>query len=837
MVIIMEPIIPSIVIGLGGTGTKVVQYFKKRINERYGGELDIIKYFAMDTRDVPETFPYGTKLEQDEYMQLYVPNPTDIISGIFSGQHTRGLENICKWFPTEIRLDLRDTLARIGTDGAGQTRILGRFFYEYNVDRVLNKIRDLYGKIRARENIDKLIRGGEFDVLTDQKPNIFLVASLGGGTGSGSFLNLAYLIKDYVINQRQDANLQAILLLPDVFERYPNINIEDIEANTYAALMELEYYLDNKAYYVEYDKANIKVKANEIPFDKIFLVGTSPERGLIQISDSEVLGMIAEAILLGIGSGILTTQRGIAINTRKHNEVEEWEVDNKKYYNAYCGLGVTSILFPSDLISEIFACKLIEKIVSEFLSPYTGDAINNLIERLIEGKEAKYNENSILREIYNIEQGGFEVSEREIEKINPRNLIDFLEKKMQEKEKAIEELTNPSEEESKKGIITMKHRAEDLLSEFKTEINKEIISAIREEDNLKVGLDFIEALEAAIKDKSNGLKAKLGTLAKEEKSLKNDLNNFTSILDNAIKDLEKKGIFGKREIFGRREKERRYHNVKTNYLLKIRDHLKNIADRNRTEKAIYFYTQGLQLLNNYRKCLERVKSECKNIKDSFNLEYNNKLKRLLSSENTFVDRNIIRSEDELKMLLNKYRENVTFEQELYSLCGLEVSNLNEIDTSGIKDKLITYAKEKSKGLREMSIMNYLNEYAETQYGDFEEEIRILARDAMPYWYFNKGKALYHRTLDKISLIGCYDNYEEVAEEANRYSSTIYTEFTGVHLKDKNRIIAASYAYFSPIYAISTLDRYAESYRNLMQEKLRPLHVDKTLKDLDKLPFK
>lgn len=827
----MEPIIPSIVIGLGGTGTKVVQYFKKRINERYGRELDIIKYFAMDTRDVPETFPYGMKLEQDEYMQLYVPNPTDIISGIFTGQHTRGLENICKWFPTEIRLDLRDTLARIGTDGAGQTRILGRFFYEYNVDRVLNKIGYQYRKIRARENIDKLIRGGEFDVLTDQKPNIFLVASLGGGTGSGSFLNLAYLIKEYVISQRQDANLQAILLLPDVFERYPNINIEDIEANTYAALMELEYYLDNKAYSVEYDKANLKVKANEIPFDKIFLVGTSPERGLSQISDNEVLAMIAEAILLGIGSGILTTQRGININRRRHNEVEEWEVDKKKYYNAYCGLGVTSILFPSDLISEIFACKLIEKIVSKFLNPYTGDAINNLIEQLIEGKEAKYNENSILRTIYNIEQGGFELSEREFEKINPRNLIDFLEKMMQEKEKAIEELTNPSEEESKKDIKTMKHRAEDLLSEFKTEINKEIISAIREEDNLKVGLDFLEALEASIKDKSNGLKAKLETIENKEKSLKNDLNNSRSILQNAIKDLEK------RSIFGRKEKERRYHNAKADYLLKIRDHLKNIADRNRTEKAIYFYTQGLQLLNNYRTSLEKVKSECNKIRDSVNSEYNNKLERLLSSENTFVDRNIIRSEDELKMLLRKYKEKVTFEKELYNLCGLEVSNLKEIDTSALRKKLIDYAQEKSKGLREMSIMKYLKEYAEKQYGDFEEEIMILARDAMPYWYFNKGKALYHRDLDKISLIGAYDNYDKVAEEANRYSSTNYSEFTGAPLRDKNRIIAASYAYFSPIYAISTLENYAESYRNLMQENLRPLHVDKALKDLDKLQFK
>jgi hypothetical protein len=101
---------------------------------------------------------------------------------------------------------------------------------------------------------------------------VMILASLGGGTGSGMFLDLAYAVRSRL--QQLDmprATVQALLLLPPVVG--DSAGLQPALANSYAALRELAHY--NRAdtlYTVEYDELHGRIQTRQPPFDRCFVI-------------------------------------------------------------------------------------------------------------------------------------------------------------------------------------------------------------------------------------------------------------------------------------------------------------------------------------------------------------------------------------------------------------------------------------------------------------------------------------------------------------------------------------------------------------------------------------
>ena len=125
------------------------------------------------------------------------------------------------------------------TPGAGQIRLESRLKLWYNLEEdragIRRKVQSILEQMTARDNP---WRDNE-----DRVVRVVIFGSIAGGTGSGGFLPMAWLLRKWVEdNGWGRPNVVAVMSMPTTF--YTRVRHElhkDIAANGYAALKELEY--------------------------------------------------------------------------------------------------------------------------------------------------------------------------------------------------------------------------------------------------------------------------------------------------------------------------------------------------------------------------------------------------------------------------------------------------------------------------------------------------------------------------------------------------------------------------------------------------------------------
>ena len=126
-------------------------------------------------------------------------------------------------------------------DGAGTIRQAGRlaFFLKYQAIRtqIQEHIRQLHSY--ATNNMDTV------DI---HRMEFVLVTSLAGGTGSGIFIDVAFLLRDIIMqdpilnNAIERRHTTLIAVLPTIFARDEPGLAERFQQNGYASMLEMEYY-------------------------------------------------------------------------------------------------------------------------------------------------------------------------------------------------------------------------------------------------------------------------------------------------------------------------------------------------------------------------------------------------------------------------------------------------------------------------------------------------------------------------------------------------------------------------------------------------------------------
>lgn len=228
---------PTILIGLGGTGKEVLLRLRRRFYERYNiFGFPTMAYLWIDT-DTQNTDIDGQALDhimesvlfrQDERVNAEIPG------GAFAEyfRNQRSSPHIFNW------LDQKLSAMGAVVNGAGQVRPLGRlaFFHSYNDIR--NKLDEAWAKVRADVAHQEMLKKYRIEVEGNAL-NVILIFSVAGGTGSGMFLDMAFLCREAL--READPKITGYLLLPSVFADAINAN-KKIFANGYAALKELEFY-------------------------------------------------------------------------------------------------------------------------------------------------------------------------------------------------------------------------------------------------------------------------------------------------------------------------------------------------------------------------------------------------------------------------------------------------------------------------------------------------------------------------------------------------------------------------------------------------------------------
>lgn len=213
----------TVLIGLGGTGSRVVNNVSKILQEK---DIDIndglVTCAVLDTNQADNDLikSSGTAIPViptcddrtiDRYLQDYASKKP------------------MTWCPYS-----RSFGAETMIDGASEMRVKSRLAF---MDTMASE--EIYELQNAIEKVFHNRPG------TPEKIRVMLVSSLAGGTGSGMFLQVALWLRQFFDSRKCQVTIRGIFLLPDIFIRtIPNVRKNPRKklyhyANAYAAIREL----------------------------------------------------------------------------------------------------------------------------------------------------------------------------------------------------------------------------------------------------------------------------------------------------------------------------------------------------------------------------------------------------------------------------------------------------------------------------------------------------------------------------------------------------------------------------------------------------------------------
>jgi hypothetical protein len=212
-------------IGLGGTGSRIVD----RIATRAAG----LPHWESHLKSLTQFVGLDTS-SSDLKLLKKIPETNRLLISAFDKQRAvmnyRESNNLraLQW------LD-RNYTARPGvTDGAGQIRVESRLGFHFNSPSIREKLDELVRQTLRADNPYRQSNPAQYA--------IYIYTGLGGGTGSGSFLPMSYLIQNIVEGMQWTPRVLGYFVLSTMLTKKvaPDLH-QDIHANSYAALKELEH--------------------------------------------------------------------------------------------------------------------------------------------------------------------------------------------------------------------------------------------------------------------------------------------------------------------------------------------------------------------------------------------------------------------------------------------------------------------------------------------------------------------------------------------------------------------------------------------------------------------
>lgn len=309
---------PTLFVGLGGNGGKTVNLLaaKLRRHPHWDRIRTMTHFVAIDTN------------KDDLDKQKNIPPDCRFLVSAFDRRayitRKRGLAELPedKLVTQWVHPDYQFRGAQGA--GAGQIRIESRLGLYYNLEDdaragIRRKLVDLLHQATGRDNP---WRDNE-----DKVVQVMLYASVAGGTGSGGFLPMAYLIRE-IINDFGwgRPSVVGVLSLPTTFldKVKPQLHA-DILANGYAALKELEFLTRQLGYEGGLDEIEFHYDPgardrhrqfiHDRPFSLVYLVDRPAE-----VSIDRYEHAVADASYLQIFSPLLGAQAGEYDNYDKHQK-------------------------------------------------------------------------------------------------------------------------------------------------------------------------------------------------------------------------------------------------------------------------------------------------------------------------------------------------------------------------------------------------------------------------------------------------------------------------------------------------------------------------------------
>ena len=555
-------------VGLGGTGMNALLHTKKMFVETYGEVPPMIGFLGVDTdgdaykKELPSK--YGpVSLAPNEQTPIQVEDAQ--AAYITSKQHFG-------WVHPDNVFALTSM-----TKGAGQIRSNGRFALTCNYENLANKVKDVV--LRITDANIKTNPKYDADFVGDVE--VHMVFSMSGGTGAGTFLNMAYVIRQAL----GKCKVTGYAVLPDVFESMSQYGMERVKPNTYGSIMDLDYFMHlNGTEGLQFDYVTGTQDIKSRPFSAFFFIDNKNKGGDSYSNIDQLAEMISLALVTSSGE-LSGSVDSVTDNVEKSIMNGDGMVGNKRAWVS--GMGACEILFRGQDMCEINALKNAQRIIQRMISS-CADA-NMIVNNWIDSPEVNIREN-----------GGSE-NDNVIDFLLPKNpkypLEDIDDDQTAEASvKAFVEAVRPKDEEVQNKVLELKGRV-------LRELHNLMVKSINQECGVGLANDVLDSLQSQIE-----------LFLSEMNAEKDKLNEARPRIENGIKvaSADLKDYSGR--FFKKKStlEDLRQNVCEAGMALAV-----NVRELKRRDGAITFFSALMQAINEEKLKIRDIENKLKAVNTAF----------------------------------------------------------------------------------------------------------------------------------------------------------------------------------------------------------------------------
>ncbi len=254
---------PALIVGLGHFGLETLRQLRKFLHSRSVGasRLPHLQMLGIDTD--PEAVALAQRGRTDEALD----RDAVLLARLSRAHHylrpPSSLPSIEKWISPRILSRIPRNLL------TGGSRALGRLALVDNYRNIVHRLESALDRITAPEALQAAAEASGLRRRSNW-PRIYVVAGLAGGTGSGMFIDLAYIVRAALRERGYDeAEVVALSFLSSAEE-----DPELAQANTYAALVELRHFAGG-TFHAQYEAMAPPVEDRRPPFGRTILLSGS----------------------------------------------------------------------------------------------------------------------------------------------------------------------------------------------------------------------------------------------------------------------------------------------------------------------------------------------------------------------------------------------------------------------------------------------------------------------------------------------------------------------------------------------------------------------------------
>lgn len=753
-------------IGLGGTGMKSLLYTKKMFIDTYGEVPPMIGFLGIDTdggeykKGVKSANGRDVTLDANEQVQLKVRGPVDFY-----------IE--CKEDFTWIPESTVNAVAMLKGEGAGGVRSNGRFAFTINKNSVKTAIANAIANITNASIVDN----NRYELLSNNLPEIHMVFSVCGGTGCGSFINMAYLLKEV------DSNLKVsgYAVLPGVFKNLPAC--AHVMPNTYGALVDLDYlmhhgikeapialkYLNGSSYLV-----------TERPFSNVMFIDNTNAAHDNYNKTEDLSALISLALVTAAGE-LSVAGASVGDNFAVITSMGTLDIVDKKAWAG--GIGACEIIYRGDTLAEIYQAKAAQILINKLTT--TDDDANVIANAWIDSAEVKIRENN-----------------------GRDDVIDYLATRDAQWSLSINDMDNPTPEVDNCIQVNrinpddITKKTEQLLTRTNTKLQELIAKHLNGEGGVALAKNVLDEVESQI-----DICLKEMQTEKEEMTTSLPLNK--SKIDSLIAEVKRlDGIF---------QKSKRRAAVE-DLCNEVKRYCSLARDIQRHDGAIVFYNSLKTTLSEVKKSIATISELLVKVNTQLTNQVNI-LQASAANDNNIFQINL--AEDDAKRIkVNK--DNVIVSEFVKSLGDIKLSDFEKFNANQIEEKMINYTKTMptTEAYRNKGVEDVLKEIQKQD--DGEEIIKNIIlrayKKSMPLFkYDHHGRAPKQDMIETI-YVGVADQADSIFKQNDLFkellpnpegSVTRGVDFATTGMKDK--IVIYQQFGVVPIYALDSIDNYKRAY--------------------------